>query len=535
MAIVANQIAASAIETEKLAGLAITTAKIAADAIDGTKLADNAVDSEHMATGSIDSGHFSAGAVDATALGSDAVTTAKVLNANITLAKMADNSVDENKIAASCLGSSLTGGGGTALDVATSGVTNDMLAGSIAESKLADTFVRADGSNTFSADQSMGGMKLTGLGAPTADTDAATKGYVDNLVEGLNPKDSVCALESSNVTKSGLPTADDIALTAGQRILLTGQTTGSENGAWEVAAGAWTRPDDFPNAGSASAAFFFVEEGTNYGDSGWLCTSDQLSDTIDSDNLAFTQFSGAGQITAGLGLTKSGNTIDIDLGLENPCLEFDSDRLQLQLNDSGALGRSATGVGVNTDGSTLEVSGNALQIVDGGVDTTQLAADCVTGAEIADDAIDSEHYTDGSIDTAHLASQAVTEAKIHTSVAGDGLAGGNGTALSVTVDSIGIEILADSLQLKDAGVTNAKLAGSITGNKADSTFMHQEEFDPGNDDFVDLSYQAYANSVSLFRNGLRMKKVAAAPTGPGEWQWSDDGGAPSRPPMPGTL
>ena len=34
---------------------------------------------------------------------------------------------------------------------------------------------------------------------------------------------------------------------------------------------------------------------------------------------------------------------------------------------------------------------------DGSIDTAHLAADAVTNAKIADDALDSEHYTDGSI------------------------------------------------------------------------------------------------------------------------------------------
>ena len=49
---------------------------------------------------------------------------------------------------------------------------------------------------------------------------------------------------------------------------------------------------------------------------------------------------------------------------------------------------------------------------DGSIDTAHLAADAVTGAKIADDAIDSEHYTDGSIDTAHIADDQVTLAKM---------------------------------------------------------------------------------------------------------------------------
>ena len=36
-----------------------------------------------------------------------------------------------------------------------------------------------------------------------------------------------------------------------------------------------------------------------------------------------------------------------------------------------------------------------------------IAADAITGAKIADDAIDSEHYTDGSIDNAHIADNAI--------------------------------------------------------------------------------------------------------------------------------
>jgi len=41
------------------------------------------------------------------------------------------------------------------------------------------------------------------------------------------------------------------------------------------------------------------------------------------------------------------------------------------------------------------------------VDTANLIADCITGAEIADDAIDSEHYVDGSIDRVHLAADII--------------------------------------------------------------------------------------------------------------------------------
>jgi hypothetical protein len=63
-----------------------------------------------------------------------------------------------------------------------------------------------------------------------------------------------------------------------------------------------------------------------------------------------------------------------------------------------------------------------------------------------------------SIATANIDDSAVTAAKIAAAVAGDGLAGGAGTALSVNVDDSTIETNADTLRVKDAGITNAKLA-----------------------------------------------------------------------------
>ena len=60
----------------------------------------------------------------------------------------------------------------------------------IATSKLADSgnFILKNGSVAFTNDQSLGGNKLTNLGAPTVDTDAATKAYVDATVQGLDVK-----------------------------------------------------------------------------------------------------------------------------------------------------------------------------------------------------------------------------------------------------------------------------------------------------------------------------------------------------------
>ena len=53
--------------------------------------------------------------------------------------------------------------------------------------------------------------------------------------------------------------------------------------------------------------------------------------------------------------------------------------------------------------SFYDQNGKVLQgVLAVSIDTTELAADAVTGAKIADDAIDSEHYVNGSIDLAHM-------------------------------------------------------------------------------------------------------------------------------------
>jgi hypothetical protein len=75
--------------------------------------------------------------------------------------------------------------------------------------------------------------------------------------------------------------------------------------------------------------------------------------------------------------------------------------------------------------------------------------------------IDQHDHSSGkgvTIPTGGITNNAVTAAKIAVSVAGDGLAGGNGTALSVGVDGSTVEINSDVLRVKDAGITQAKLA-----------------------------------------------------------------------------
>lgn len=106
----------------------------------------------------------------------------------------------------------------------------------------------------------------------------------------------VAALADANVASlSGTTTIDGVALSAGDRVALTGQTTATENGVWIVDAGPWTRPGDFDTGQSASNRTFLVGEGTDYADTTWTVSTDPPNDIIGTDNLTIVQTTGQAQ------------------------------------------------------------------------------------------------------------------------------------------------------------------------------------------------------------------------------------------------
>ena len=142
----------------------------------------------------------------------------------------------------------------------------------------------------------------------------AAKTYIDNTRSGLEVKDSVVVATTANITLSGTQTIDGIAVTAGQRVLVKDQTTASQNGIYVVAASAWSRSTDADTAAEFnSGVFFFVEKGTDNADNGFVMTQDAAI-TFGSTAITFSQFSGAGQITAGNGLAKTGDTMFVNTG-----------------------------------------------------------------------------------------------------------------------------------------------------------------------------------------------------------------------------
>lgn len=204
--------------------------------------------------------------------------------------------------------------------------------------------------------------RITSLGTPTQGTDAATKDYVDAARSGLDVKQSVRAATTGPITRSNTQTIDNVPLQVGDRVLVKDQGTASENGVYVVANGAWSRATDFDEPFEVTAGvFFFIEEGDTNADNGFVITSNNPL-VVGTDPLTFTQFSGAGQITAGDALTKTGNRLDVAVAASGG-IEISADALQLKSSVAGNGLTYASGV-IDVEGTTdrISVTADAIDI-----------------------------------------------------------------------------------------------------------------------------------------------------------------------------
>jgi len=313
--VTAAKLAADSVETAKIKDANVTEAKLASNSVTNAKIADSAVNTAEIADVAVTTAKIADLNVTTGKLADGAVTTAKITDANVTAGKLAADSVETAKIA---------DGAVTSAKIANDTIVDADInsAAAIAQSKisglttdLAAKLALAGGTMTGAI--AMGTNKITGLGTPTDGTDAATKNYVDSAAQGIDWKASVRAATTAAVTlASDLEngdTLDGVTLATGDRVLVKNQSTGSENGIYVVkASGAPDRSTD-ADAGAELTSNFavFVEEGTVNADQGYTLTNNG-SITIGTTALTFTQFTGLGQIIAGTGLDKTGNTLDID-------------------------------------------------------------------------------------------------------------------------------------------------------------------------------------------------------------------------------
>jgi hypothetical protein len=196
-----------------------------------------------------------------------------------------------------------------------------------------------------------GGATFTGdvvLNAdPTQALGAVTKQYADSISQGLHVHASVVAISASDVDVTGsTPTTviDGVTLVDGARVILNGQTDSANNGIYIFTAtgSTFARSSDFDEPGEiAGGDFLFVTGGTLYADTGWVQTSDQPA-VIGTDPIDFTQFSGAGSITAGTNIEVTGNQVSL---VADPTLS-DATITNLDLTNLVFADGTQTGAGV---------------------------------------------------------------------------------------------------------------------------------------------------------------------------------------------
>jgi len=330
--------------------------------------------------------------------------------------------------------------------------------------------------DTMSGNLAMGGNSVTGLGAPTADNDAVRKIYVDSAIAGLSWKNSVVAATTANfdLSTGGTANVDGVSIAAGDRILVLNQTAPAENGVYIAAAGAWSRATDFDSAAEINGAAVYVEQGTTYHDAGFTVTSNVT--TVGTDAITLVQFNGASGITAGVGLSKTGNTLDVNLGAG--ISETPSDEVGIDTYVNGGLFTTTDGTSASTvtgaqlaiklDGSTLTLGANGVKVSDSvineidaietgaGLSTTGAyvangSANYISGAtnlKHADDLLDAKiKEVADSIDNNKVVWQ--TKSSTYTMVAGDKIiADTSGGAWTITLPAS--PAVGDQVQILDA-------------------------------------------------------------------------------------
>lgn len=383
-----KQIQTATLTNDRLVNLTLTNAKIAAAAaIDFSKLA--ALTSGNILVGNGSNVAVSVsvtGDVTISNTGVTAISAGSIVNADINAAA----AIDFSKLAALPSAQLLVGNGSNVATATTitgdvtisnagvtaisSGVIVDAdinASAAISLSKLAEAVIQADGGQAFTADQSMGGFKLTSLANGTIATDAVNKGQLDAATAGLSWKSPVTLATTAvlsgtmvadntspatgerayNTTaktitwfaSEGPTTIDGVTLSNGMRIMVKDETATSGpssgegrkyNGIYSrTSLDVWTRSSDNDTSAEMEGAAAFAQQGTLNANKGYTQTTDSV--TLDTSNIVWVQFT-----------STNGDATTLD-GLDS--LQF----LRSDANDS-----VTTGVTLNIDsGATLSIDG----------------------------------------------------------------------------------------------------------------------------------------------------------------------------------
>ena len=298
----------------------------------------------------------------ATLTGTQTLTNKTLTSPTLTTPKIADDGAITDAAGNEQIIFQQTANAVNAVEVTNSATGNGVKIGSAGDDTNIDLILDPKGSGTVDVNNS----RITNVTDPSSDQDAATKAYVDSVANGLDVKASVKYASTGNVSgtynnaagtitagSNGAFSIDGATPSQNDRILLKDQSTATQNGLYRVTtvgdgstAYVLTRtPDGDEAAEITGGAFVFVEAGTANADNGYVFTHNGTP-TLGTTNITVEQFSGAGQISAGDALTKTGNQLDV--AVDDSTIEVSSDALQIKTTYPGqtsitTLGTIATG------------------------------------------------------------------------------------------------------------------------------------------------------------------------------------------------
>ena len=376
-------IADDAVTTAKIADSQITVAKMTTNSVDSDQYVDGSIDTAHiadsqitvgkMAANSVDSDQYVDGSIDLIHLSANSVNSSKIVddlivNADINSSAAISLSKLENLTTARALVSDGSG------DISVSDVTatevgyldgvssalqtqidakQDSDADLTAIAALAktdgnlivgngSTWVAESGSTARTSlglgtiatqdakNVSLTGESITGLGEPSANSDASTKSYVDQAVAGLRTRIIAEAATTANIDltadlQNG-DTLDGVTLVTGDRVLVKDQTDDTENGLYiVVASGTASRDPQFDTIAELSGQMIVVNQGSTNDNKIFLCTTDS-DGSLGSTSITYTVItpsnvgtvtsvgvadSGAGEFTVGSSPITSSGTITL--------------------------------------------------------------------------------------------------------------------------------------------------------------------------------------------------------------------------------
>lgn len=256
---------------------------------------------------------------------------------------------------------------------------------------------------------------------PSGPDSIVNQAYVDAVAQGLAFKQPANYKSIGNLTLSGLATQAGgdwpSTLTAGMRILVTDQTTASQNGIYVAASGAWSRSSDANTWDELVAAYLFVLSGATWGGSSWVNTN-QPGGTLGTTAVTFVQFSNNATYTAGTGLTLAGFQFSI----------------------------TNTGVAAATYGSASAVPVIAVN-----------AQGQITSASNTNIAIDAGAITSGTIDSARISGD-------YSGITGVGTLTNLSVTNTITGSISGNAATATTAGSATTATTATNLAGGATGS-----------------------------------------------------------------------